>query len=373
MLFGVVGVVVCVFGGLVGVGCEQLAPPPAEEPKPPKPGFVLARPFPDIRSLNDVAVGAVDEERISSAYAVGTDGAILRYDGVAWVDESPPVDNDFESVSVVVDDNGNETVLVVGSGGVVLQREVTRGVGSWSLLPSPVTEHLFGVWVRADDDAFIVGDRGTVLRWDGASVTQLVDEVLIDAPVAEGAPALRFPISDPLKSVMGRGGDDVWTVGPRGVVYHFDGTAFSRDDSQTNRPLVDVFTDAGIWAATTDGVLLRRRDDGWHDDEFVTPAPVFLQSVWTRGDGDVFAVGLSETLFHNEAGLWNLTFIEDQAELRAIDGAELLRPEGTPDDVATRREIIAVGAGGRIVRGPLVLPNAGEATLATRPAEILEE
>ncbi len=353
--------------------CDGLAgnekPPP-----PPPPSWVVSRPFPDIRSLNDVEVFAFDEERVTGAYAVGTDGALLRYDGATWRDESiPALGEDLESVSVVVNGEGVQTVLAVGSGGVVLQRLDVDGEGRWGILPSPTTEHLFGVWVRADDDAFIVGD-GVVCRFDGAVVTELVDEVQIDSGgLDEDGDPLFFPISDALKGVQGRGPDDVWTVGPRGVVYHFDGTVFSRDDSQTNRPLSDVFTESGIWAAATDGVLLRRRDAGWDDEQFVLPSPIFVQGIWARGDGDVFAVGFSEDVFHNQDGVWDLTFVEEQSELRAVDGAELPRPEDAAEDFVTVREVIAVGAGGRIVRGPLVDANAGETHLKTRLAEILEE
>lgn len=357
--------------------CEAITggePPP----KPPPPSWVVSRPFPEIRSLNDVEVFAFDEERVTGAYAVGTDGALLRYDGARWIDESiPALGEDLESVSVSVANNGEgapvQTVLAVGSGGTVLQRLDVDGEGRWGILPSPTTEHLFGVWVRSADDAFIVGD-GVICRFDGVVVTQLVDEVLINTgDVDENGEPIVFAISDALKGVQGRGSDDVWTVAGRGVVYHFDGATFSRDDSQTNRPLADVFTESGIWAAATDGVLLRRRDDGWKDDEFVLPAPIFVQGIWTRGDGDVFAVGFSEDVFHNENGVWDLTFVEEQSELRAIDGAELPRPEDAPEDFVTLREVIAVGAGGRIVRGPLVDANAGETHLKTRLADIVEE
>ena len=398
-----------VVAAVVVAGCEALVPPP---PPPPviNPGFVVARPFPEIRSLNDVVVIERDEERITTAYAVGTDGTVLAFDGLAWTRESPPITETLESVSGVVDDEGNQTVLAVGAGGVILQRQPD---GEWSLLASPVTLQLFGVWVRRDDDAFIVGDNGTVLRWDGVVVTALVEELLIDtgtlidvvAPIDgendtcgvtadcvpnplpavpappstcfDGRCRLAFGIPEPLKSVMGNGEDDVWTVGPGGAVYHYDGNRFSRDASQTNRPLVDVFTRAGIWAAATDGVLLRRRDEGWLDAcqdtervncPFTAPSPVFLQGIWARGEGDVFAVGLSENLFLFEDGAWSLTFVEEQSELRAIDGAELPRPADAPEDFVDVREVIAVGAGGRIVRGPLVLPNPGETTLDTRPA-----
>jgi hypothetical protein len=340
-----------VVGGLAA--CGPTAPPaPPPPPAPTAPGFVVARPDPAVRSLNDVVVLGADEAGIARAIAVGTDGAGLVWNGASWSREDTGTTADLESVSGVVDENGVETVFAVGAGGTVVLRSSTDGL--WRALPSPVTAHLFGVWAASATDAFAVGDDGTVLRWDGAALTRLVDEVLVDTGAENGE---RFPIADPLKGVMGTGPTEVYAVGPRGGVWRFDGVAFVREDTQTSRPLVDVFTRAGVWAATTDGVLLRRRDDGWRDDEFVVPVPVFLQGVWARDDGDVFAVGLADELFHFTGGAWARVFIENDAELRAIDGAVL--PAG--------REIIAVGAGGRIVRGPLVVAQPGETPLSIRP------
>lgn len=347
--------------------CEQILPPPVEV-EPPTPGFVISTPA-EVRTLTDVAVLVADHTGITSAFAVGTDGTILHFDGASWTREESGVTVDLESVSGVVDGDGFEHVFVVGDAGTVLRR---RGAGGdWEVLPTGVTEHLFGVWVRTDDDAFAVGDNGRVLRWDGEVIVPLVDEVLIETGAVDedGAP-IAFPIADPLKSVMGRD-SEVFTVGPRGSVYRFDGTRFLREDTATNRPLVDIFTRAGVWAAATDGVLLRRRDGAWRDDEFIAPIPVFLQGIWTRGDGDVFAVGLAPEVFHLENGAWTITSAGQGVALRAIDGAELPPdPEAEPpaegeEPPPVVRQILAVGAGGRVIRGPLVTPLAGEVALTT--------
>ena len=358
---------IAMLGGL-SVGCEQLIEP-SPEPDPPAPGFVVSTPLPT-RSLFDVEVMTADVDGITSAFAVGTDGVILHYDGASWQRETSGVTVDLESVSGFVDDDGFEHTLVCGADGTLLRR--TGAGGAWELVPTGVSDHLFGVWVRNAEDAFVVGDNGRVVRWDGTVAVALVDEVLIDtgAVDADGV-AIEFPISEPLKSVMGRGSDEVFAVGPRGTVYRFDGTRFLREDAQTNRPLAAVFTEAGVWAAATDGVLLRRRDGTWNDTEYVAPVPAFMQGVWARNDGDVFAVGLTSEVFHREGDVWTITPVGEQVELRAIDGAELPLPEDTPEgaEIEPSREILAVGAGGRIVRGPLALPGAGELVLSTLPAE----
>lgn len=353
---------------LLGGACEEFIAPPAP-PEAPAPGWAISTPL-EVRTLTDVTVTRADHTGITSAWAVGTDGVILHWDGVAWASEVSGVTVDLEGVSGHVDGDDIEQVFAVGAGGTVLR--YTSASPGWQVVPSGVTEQLFSVWIHRRDDAFVVGDRGRVLRWDGTLLTALVDEVLIDTgAVDENGAAVEFSIADPLKSVMGQGGDDVFAVGPRGSVYRYDGTRFRREVSGTNRPLVDVFTRGGVWAAATDGVLLRRRGEGWRDDEFIAPIPVFLQSIWARGDGDVFAVGLSPEVFHLENGAWSVTSTGEGMALRAIDGAGLPPdPEAPPlaegeEPPPTVRQVLAVGAGGRIVRGPLVLPLVGEVALST--------
>ena len=358
--------VVC---AVVAGACEEFFAPPVED-APPSPGFVISTPA-EVRTLHDVAVIVADHTGITSAFAVGTDGTILHFDGTRWAREASGVDVDLESVSGVIDGDGVEEVFAVGAEGTALRR---RG-GDWEAVNTGVVDHLFGVWVRSADDAFAVGDNGRVLRWNGEVMVPLVDEVMIETGAVDddGAP-IAFPIAEPLKSIMGRD-SEVFAVGPRGSVYRFDGTRFRREDTATNRPLVDVFTRAGVWAAATDGVLLRRRDGVWRDDEFIAPIPVFLQGVWSRGDGDVFAVGLSPEVFHLENGVWTITSAGAGVALRAIDGIEL-PPDPDADPPAAgdeappvARQILAVGAGGRVIRGPLVVPDVGEVALVTVAAE----
>lgn len=352
------------------IGCSAPGAAVDEEPPPPPPpGFVVSIPF-TVRALNDVVVVDRGATGITAAWAVGTDGVVLHYDGTRWAQETSGVDVDLQGVSGIIDPDGDPYVVAVGADGTMLERV---GAGDWRAVDTTVDDLLFSVWVRARDDVFVVGDRGRVIRFDGEVAEPLVDEVLLDTGAVDedGAP-IAFPIADPLKSVMGRD-NEVFAVGPRGGVYRFDGERFAREDSQTARPLVDVFTRAGVWAATTDGVLLRRRDDGWNDTDYNTPVPAFLQSIWARHDGDVFAVGLTPEIFHFADGEWHTTPVGDRVELRAIDGSELPLAADEPEETPRRREVLAVGAGGRIVRGPLAVARAGETALTTTPPLVVTE
>lgn len=338
-----------------------LACAPEEEPPPPDesevaPGWVMASPFPDVQSLQ--AVVTISPTR---AYAVGTNAALLRYVEGTWSREEPPAGVAsgalLHSVSAAVDEeSGLEVVLAVGEGGLVLE----RGEEGWTLLESGTDAHLFGVWLRNTRDGFIVGERGTILRYREGVVESMEEEAMQRRTLTDGTEELyRIPAS--LKAVSG-GGGSVYAVGSGGSVYRFrpsdpDAT-WTRDVSGTSRPLTDVFTGAGVRATATDGVVLRRlgepndRGEDWVIDMRV-PVPLYLQGVWGTGRDDLYAVGMAGSIFHFDGDTWATTALEEDAHLRAIDGVyEVLdEEEGT-----VRRTVFAVGAGGRILRGPSARP-----------------
>ena len=372
----------------VACSCEVLTPPPP--PKAPQPGTYLSTPFPDVRALNDVLV-----LQPGLAYAVGTDGTILKLTGTAWSKEPSGVTDDLQAITGFLEDDGTgtgaqkEVMMAVGHNGTVLQRTAP---GAWGVLPSGTTNVLFSVAMLSDQDAFIVGDAGTILRFQGATntLTPQLDQTLQDVvgttcPTngcggsavcgGDGKCHSFFPIPEPLKGVGGVSGTgDVLVVGARGAVYRYDTTRpddasnrWTREKSGTTRSLASIFAKNGVWIPATDGVLLLRNGaDDYNDAANRTPAPVFLQDVWVDGS-DIFAVGLSQEIFHRNSSLiWDLTTVSLDAEMRGIDGFDA-PPDDDPSGPA-QSHFIAVGGGGRIVRGPLVLPVAGETALKSRLA-----
>lgn len=380
-----------------GLACDVfVAPPP---PEPPPPGWHLSVPIGDVRSINDVIVleprGDAEDFPAYHGFAVGTGGTILRVDrsqdgAVTWAREQADITADLESIDVVRFGDGQELVMAVGGNGTVVRRSDD---GTWSSVASGITDVLFDVTFRNENDGFIVGDNGTILRWNGTALTlqvnQTLQEVVGGLCPAQGCGANSvcaddgnchsfFGIPEPLKGVGDAG--IMIAVGARGAVYRYDpnsdptgtpGNRWLREDAGTQRSLAAVDTENGVTVPTIDGVLMRRNgDNDWDDDDFRVPSPVFLQDVWTRGNPT--AVGLSEDIYQlNNEGLWELTRVAEGAELRGVDGVRFDLEPGAPgnedgEEVLAVQEIFAVGGGGRVVRGPLVLPGNGEALLETR-------
>ena len=85
--------------------------------------------------------------------------------------------------------------------------------------PLPQGNHLNAVWGAGPADAWIVGDNGTILHWNGK----------VWSAVASGT-------SKSLSSVWGSGAQDVWAVGGAGTTLHFDGATWSSVQSRECPP-----------------------------------------------------------------------------------------------------------------------------------------
>ncbi|MBN2493089.1 MAG: hypothetical protein JXR96_00755 [Deltaproteobacteria bacterium] len=124
--------------------------------------------------------------------------AVMHWDGERWNDFAPLSSILF--LRDVIAFSGTD-VWAVGDGLAHYDGE------SWSL--TDTDSFLHGVWGTSSDDIWAVGERGTVLHWQGAEWTP------VDLQTTEG-----------LSDVWGSASDDVWIAGRSGTVFHWDGVAW---------------------------------------------------------------------------------------------------------------------------------------------------
>lgn len=149
-------------------------------------------------------------------WLAGERGEVHRFDGstLTPVDVGAPPDATLFGVWGPSD----EDLWAVGGGlpgqsGGIIRR---RANGAWTAIGAPAGVDAgvayYKVWGAATADAWIVGDAGTVLHWDGATLSRF------PAPAAEAC-----------FTVHGCAADDVYAVGggAQGVALHFDGSAWS--------------------------------------------------------------------------------------------------------------------------------------------------
>lgn len=242
----------------------------------------------------------------------------LHWDGSHWRDLAPPGEHTLWWVSGA---RGQRTdTWMVGERGSVMRWDGD----AFTTIASPVDTTLFGAWVAAPDDVWIVGGRpgagavpenDVVLHWDG---TRLVRETLPARGVA-------------LLKVWGSGPDDLWIAGEQGTLWHR--TVSGWEDHATNASTLfsvhgcardDVYAVGGsqilhfdgaawshvgppLYAAAIgvvcgpDGALItgsgglklrfERRTGAWFDDQLVAPWETDFHAAWIDDGGGEWAVG----------------------------------------------------------------------------------
>ena len=125
-----------------------------------------------------------------------------------------------------------------------------------------------GVWV--------VGGRGTALRWNGTSW--------------ESKPT---GTADGLTAVWGTSDSNVWAVGDRGTILRWNGSAWSEISSGTTNTLYAIWGGApnDIWAVSRWTTLLRWDGSTWAPTTTGVTGAIDLMSVWGTSATNVWAGG----------------------------------------------------------------------------------
>jgi hypothetical protein len=200
----------------------------------------------------------------------------------------------------VVDDTGGALLAVQGSaadrvwavggglgaGGARARRWDGRGWSELDLGGEPRT--LWWVWPDGDDAAWMVGERGLVLRVVGDAIT----------PIDAGTDATLY-------GVWGSGGE-VWIVGDDDVVLRWDGRALAPVAAPARgATLFKVWGAApdDVWVSGQRGTMLRWDGAGWtnHSAELDTLAAVL--TVHGCGADEVYAVA-GQALFRWNGAAW---------------------------------------------------------------------
>jgi photosystem II stability/assembly factor-like uncharacterized protein len=103
---------------------------------------------------------------VSNRWAVGQDGAILRWDDAPdskWNFAGSPTSLDLYAVETIAANDA----WAVGEFGIILHWDGA----SWGSVSSPTGQHLRAISMVSATDGWAAGDNGTILRWDGANWT----------------------------------------------------------------------------------------------------------------------------------------------------------------------------------------------------------
>ncbi len=155
--------------------------------------------------------------------------------------------------------------------------------------PLPQPRSLNAAWGASTGDIWLVGDYGSILRYDGVdSVTQATTE--------DGHEYAFY-------GVWGRSPSEVWIVGEAGVIWYWNGSTLSKQLSGTGNILRAVWGDASTtWAVGDGGTIIRNDGTGWRTVPSGTTNPLY--GIWGSAANSIWAVGAAGTACYYSGSLW---------------------------------------------------------------------
>ncbi len=157
-------------------------------------------------------------------------------------------------------------------------------IWQWSN-PLPTGNGLFDVWAAAADDIFAVGARGTVLHYDGSGWTRMPTHC-----------------SQLLYGVWGLGPQQVWAVGSQGTILHYDGRGWFPQESNAQSDLLAIWGPAAddLYAVGEHTTIRHYDGQSWTAQQVDLPPGVGmrLSQVWGAAGDDVYAAFSSGNVDH---------------------------------------------------------------------------
>jgi hypothetical protein len=247
--------------------------------------------------------------RGDEAFAVGTRGTILRWDGHAWTTESSGTNEDLYAVDctpdVVIAVGGN---LHIGGNSLVLHRR-----DGWMAEPSGMQHILLAVahgglgWFAAGYNGGMI--RGGIGSWDRVDVVHY-------------SHVFALLVED----------ERVLAAGLAGTVIEFDGAAWRPHDARTSAHLrgLAAFPNREVLAVGLSGTVLRHDGRCWRRMD--SPTQSHLEAVWIADEDEAYAVGYAGCLLRFDGVRWTQLDVGVSANLHSVHGN---------DD-----QVVAVGGGG---------------------------
>jgi len=149
---------------------------------------------------------------------------------------------------------------------------------AWRVLPSGTKASFRAVWGTSASDVFAVGEKGTILHYDGKSWT----------PQQSGT-------TQHLNAIHGTSSNNVFVVGDKGSVLQFDGSRWVPHGSGETRDL------NGVWVASASevfvtgdkGVLLHYEGNKWGGQ--AVGGSFDVNAIWGTSPTDVYAAGYDKS------------------------------------------------------------------------------
>ncbi|MFH1711947.1 MAG: hypothetical protein ABH846_01795, partial [Patescibacteria group bacterium] len=141
-------------------------------------------------------------DNATEGWACGKGGVMLRWDGVTWFEVSSPTGRNLNHM----DGSSSTDAWAVGANGEIIHYDG----GNWTVVSSPTGSELNAVHAYSSSFAVAVGKSGVILHYNGSSWSTVTS-----------------PVSTDLLGVHAVSPTDIWAVGINGVIIHYDGVSWS--------------------------------------------------------------------------------------------------------------------------------------------------
>jgi hypothetical protein len=225
-----------------------------------------------------IAVHALWGSGPDDVFAAGGGGPILHYDGKTWVPMPSSEPPGFDGWSALWG-SGPSDVFAAGPGGI-LHYDGKGWSTSYKAAPSSM---IHALWGSGPDNVYAAGENGLVLRFDGKGWSKMATPTTkslhalwggggrfyaagssVVLRLEQGGKAKGWsditPSGSPhhLHGIWGRSPSDVYFVGYKGTILHYNGT-WSSQDPGFSRELNAVWgSGSEVFVGGRDGAILRR-------------------------------------------------------------------------------------------------------------------
>jgi hypothetical protein len=245
---------------------------------------------------------------------IATEGRLVQFDGLSWT----TLDTPFTLTMNALWGESAASLVAVGS----TAAWHGQGTSAQPALIATPQENITSVWGSGSDDIYVVGLRDLVMHYDGSTWSTL--------DVVPCASQFCYFLSD----VSGSGPDDVYIVSG-GLVLHRDASTWTEIPS-AGAPISDVWSAEPAHAYLVGASGMIRHADGQVLTPMTSPVTVPLFDVDGRAWDDVWAVGGQGTVVHYDGASWSVVAIDTVADLYSV----LVLDDGT----------VVVGGTGGVVR-----------------------
>jgi len=243
-----------------------------------------------------------------SLFVTGENKLFYHYDGIEFKSSDPPSDVTILDMYGV---NSTQAYAVSMKDGKVL---LISFRGAWISYSLNYTFSPKTVWAATDDDVFIGGQDGNIIRWNGITTTQMTTNST-------------YQVND----LMGSSGDDVYAACDE-VVLHWDGQAWSRVSLPALGVVRRSFT--GVWSSGRENVYIVGREDTYPNESAIIlhydgsawtvedlPKSPGMYAVWGTSPSNILAMGDAGATLHFNGAEWQALERITTQRITSLSGA----------------------------------------------------